>query len=56
VEELLKDLTSSINGQNGYPSETNDIDQTEIEAFKEGSRDARKLQALENTIGKLVTI
>ncbi|KFZ06956.1 hypothetical protein V501_06915 [Pseudogymnoascus sp. VKM F-4519 (FW-2642)] len=56
VEELLKDLTSSINGQNGYPSETNDIDQTEIEAFKEGSRDARRLQALENTIGKLVTI
>ncbi|OBT72586.1 hypothetical protein VF21_08160 [Pseudogymnoascus sp. 05NY08] len=56
VEETLKDLTSSINGQNDTPSETNDLDETGREAPKEGTRDARRLEALEDTIGKLVTI
>lgn len=55
VENILKDLTDSISGQNGSLFETNEVGETS-DALKDGTGDARRLEALENTIGKLITI
>ncbi|KFY90814.1 hypothetical protein V498_05812 [Pseudogymnoascus sp. VKM F-4517 (FW-2822)] len=55
VEKILKDLTNSINGQNGSASETNELGETS-NALKEGTGDVSRLEALENTIGRLITI
>ncbi|KFY18500.1 hypothetical protein V493_08568 [Pseudogymnoascus sp. VKM F-4281 (FW-2241)] len=55
VEKILRDLTTSIDGQNGSPSEANDLGETG-NALKGGTGDSSRLEALENTIGRLITI
>ncbi|KFY91665.1 hypothetical protein V500_04535 [Pseudogymnoascus sp. VKM F-4518 (FW-2643)] len=55
VEKILKDLTNSINGQSGSPPEINELGETS-DGPKEDTGDAGRLDALENTIGKLITI
>ncbi|KFX94439.1 hypothetical protein V490_04339 [Pseudogymnoascus sp. VKM F-3557] len=55
AENILKDLASSINGQNGPLSETAELAETS-NALKEGNGDASRLDALEKAIGNLITI
>lgn len=55
VEKILEDLTNSINDQSGSLHEINELGETS-DAPKEGTGDAGRLDAVENTIGKLITI
>lgn len=55
MEKILEDLTHSINGRNGSPSKTTELGGTSG-SFKEGTGDTSRLDALEKTIGNLITI
>ena len=55
MEKILKDLTGSINSQNGSLSEGNGLVKMR-ESLIEGTGHSSRLEVLENSIGKLITI